>query len=1037
MGQPEREDSKLPITGILVLVAAVGGILWYQTPLKSSRPVGTGLEIQPPVGESRVQARLWQDPIAAAKEHARVEEEAKKDTPHHGIETLRKQITEKFKAMTEAATKLEVQAGKITVLLVMTNGAPYADAGEMRIRDRYAVVSALSVACFQPKGLEHIQYFRWDKEGNPPLLVPFEWYSPRSLRQCTKPNDLLTLSGVLVFWLQEEAFSLDQLYGLAHEVMKDLSSEQRRRVEFKIIGPRSSTGLWMMLSWIAFEQRACMVPRFQLFSPWATAAPELFKVALGKDSKKPAGQWLNEELVLAGVHIHYRIGTDFELVQALIEELGRRGVNAEKDHIALVHERDSFYGRTVPLEFTAVVCQKTQETTCKDKNKDRNHEQALELLKYPENLNKLGWIKRYTYLAGLDGHIPSQEPSKSDGGEKSGKDKSKGDEKDRKATLGYLERPEGQSQLDYIRRLAGVLEEENRKLVSQCSIWQRLTDACDGFKAIGVLAADVYDKLLILQALRQRFPKAIFFTTDLDERLTHPSQYEWTRNLIIASHFGLQLREAIQRGVPPFRDSYQTSAFFSVLQAVGQITGPPKARVCPDKPVFGRSPCMEAYRLKGTEQTFESASKPRLYEAGRSGVIDLSVDRSETTTIHEPRLSPLAENNQYILFAAALVIVLILLPWLWSIFLARKSTAHKENPPEKGFPRGRWIIGLGIILAAWFASQPLNSYEQRYELEPLYWFEGVSIWPSEAIRLIAALLGLYFLRKAHTNLVRSNNVLSKEFELVSVSSQAEPDQVDAVLHWRDYVAYGAGMRRAWRILPFGLAFLALAAILMGVFGWPHLPYRGDFSRWVHHVVGFSSIALLVLLIVYVVDAVWLCKRFIDRLAAKPTAWPRELLKKHESARNLDPYFLDDWLDIRFIARLTKAVGVLIYYPFIVLALMLIARDGYFDDWDFPVGLMAMYVLGVVCIVACAVLLRRAAEEARKKAVGNLKNKLFLVKGRGPKHGHVADQISLTIQEIEAEREGTFAPWAQHPVFGAVLFPSGGVGLIALLEYLLR
>ncbi len=188
---------------------------------------------------------------------------------------------------------------------------------------------------------------------------------------------------------------------------------------------------------------------------------------------------------------------------------------------------------------------------------------------------------------------------------------------------------------------------------------------------------------------------------------------------------------------------------------------------------------------------------------------------------------------------------------------------------------------------------------------------------------------------------------------------------------------------------------------------------------------------------YVVDAVWLCKRFIDRLAAKPTAWPRELLKKHESARNLDPYFLDDWLDIRFIARLTKAVGVLIYYPFIVLALMLIARDGYFDDWDFPVGLMAMYVLGVVCIVACAVLLRRAAEEARKKAVGNLKNKLFLVKGRGPKHGHVADQISLTIQEIEAEREGTFAPWAQHPVFGAVLFPSGGVGLIALLEYLLR
>lgn len=224
---------------------------------------------------------------------------------------------------------------------------------------------------------------------------------------------------------------------------------------------------------------------------------------------------------------------------------------------------------------------------------------------------------------------------------------------------------------------------------------------------------------------------------------------------------------------------------------------------------------------------------------------------------------------------------------------------------------------------------------------------------------------------------------------------------------------------------------------MGVFGWPHVPYRGDFSRWVHHVVDLSSIALLVLLIVYVVDAVWLCKRFIDQLAAKPTAWPDKLLKKHESARNLNPYFLDDWLDIRLITRLTKAVGTLIYYPFIVLALVIIARDGYFDDWDFPVGLVVMYVLGVACIIACAVLLRRAAEEARKKAVDNLKNKLFLVKGGGPQHAHVAAQISLTVQEIEAEREGAFAPWTQRPVFGAILYPSGGVGLIALLEYFLR
>lgn len=875
--------------------------------------------------------------------------------------------------------------------------------------------------------------------------MPFELYGPRLLRECRLPDESPSpKTRILVLWLREEAIVDDpfsHLYDLANEMVENLNEEQRQTLKFKIIGPRSSTVLGTMMIWInnkaetkdwQTRRRESKVPGFEIYSPWVTAAPELFKTGLKKDTPEQADEWMKAHLGLIGMDLRYRIGTDFELVQALIEELGRRGVNnAEKDSIALVHEWDSFYGRTVPMEFTVAACQGTQ--LCGGKG----HSESLRFLAFPLHLKRLHWIKRYTYLAGLDGHIPSQDPSKRGTEEKDGKNKSKDDGKGQKAVMEYLERPEGQSQLDYIRRLAGVIEEENRQLMSKCSIWQRLKNDCHGFKAVGIIAADVYDKLLILQALRQRFPKAIFFTTDLDERLTHPSQYGWARNLIIASHFGLQLQEAIQRGVPPFRDSYQTSAFFSVLQAVGQITGPPKARVCRDKPVFGHSPCMEVYRLKGTEQIFESASKPRLYEVGRGGVIDLSVDRSETATIHEPRLSLLTESNQYILFAAALVIALILLPWLWSIFLARKSTAHKENQPEKGLPIGRWIIGLGIILAVWFVSQLLNSYEQRYELEPLYWFEGVSIWPSEALRFVATLLSLYFLLKAHANLVHSNNVLSKEFELVSASSQAGPDQVDAVVHWRDYMAYGSGMRRAWRILPVWLAFLALAAILMGVFGWPHVPYRGDFSRWVHRVVGLSSIALLVLLIVYVVDAVWLCKRFIDQLAAKPTVWPDKLLKKHESARNLNPYFLDDWLDIRLITRLTKAVGTLIYYPFIVLALVIIARDGYFDDWDFPVGLVVMYVLGVACIVAYAVLLRRAAEEARKKAVDNLKNKLFLVKGGGPQHAHVAVQISLTVQEIEAEREGAFAPWTQHPVFGAILYPSGGVGLIALLEYFLR
>ena len=88
---------------------------------------------------------------------------------------------------------------------------------------------------------------------------------------------------------------------------------------------------------------------------------------------------------------------------------------------------------------------------------------------------------------------------------------------------------------------------------------------------MGILAGDVYDKLLLLQALKKEFPGIIFFTTDLDARLLQPSDYQWTRNLLIASHFGLRLQKSVQRSIPPFRDGYQTALFLSALLAIDQV----------------------------------------------------------------------------------------------------------------------------------------------------------------------------------------------------------------------------------------------------------------------------------------------------------------------------------------------------------------------------------------------------------------------------------------------------------------------------------
>ena len=66
MAKP-RSDSKLAVAGALTLAIAIAGVLLVKEPLRSSRPVGSGLEMKQLTGEQLVRARLWEDPVAAVE----------------------------------------------------------------------------------------------------------------------------------------------------------------------------------------------------------------------------------------------------------------------------------------------------------------------------------------------------------------------------------------------------------------------------------------------------------------------------------------------------------------------------------------------------------------------------------------------------------------------------------------------------------------------------------------------------------------------------------------------------------------------------------------------------------------------------------------------------------------------------------------------------------------------------------------------------------------------------------------------------------
>jgi hypothetical protein len=166
--------------------------------------------------------------------------------------------------------------------------------------------------------------------------------------------------------------------------------------------------------------------------------------------------------------------------------------------------------------------------------------------------SQYGCVSSFSYLQGLDGAQASV-PRGSSGSQRS--------------ALGFetvdptlLARPVGDSQFDYLRRLGDEVRKEDQ-------IFRR--NGGQGIRAVGIFGSDIYDKLLILQAMQQELPDAIYFTNDLDARLLHPANYQWTRNLLVASSYGLTLGHDLCRaGAPPFRDGYQSSAYVSVMIAL-------------------------------------------------------------------------------------------------------------------------------------------------------------------------------------------------------------------------------------------------------------------------------------------------------------------------------------------------------------------------------------------------------------------------------------------------------------------------------------
>ena len=195
-------ESKIALAGVLTLAVALAGVLLVKDPLHSSRPVGTGLDVNQTTGEKSVRARLWEDPVAAMQRGMKGAPPPAAVLPQSTpSQSAGFSLSQRLRPLRQAIADRVKQDERITVLLVTMSGDPYAESTESRIRDRYAVGTALGVACYVPEDEGRLSFIEGDNQGAGHAL-PYEWFRLRKTRVCGEGQD--RIQSTLVVWIPDD-----------------------------------------------------------------------------------------------------------------------------------------------------------------------------------------------------------------------------------------------------------------------------------------------------------------------------------------------------------------------------------------------------------------------------------------------------------------------------------------------------------------------------------------------------------------------------------------------------------------------------------------------------------------------------------------------------------------------------------------------------------------------------------------------------------------------------------------------------------------
>ena len=430
-------------------------------------------------------------------------------------------------------------------------------------------------------------------------------------------------------------------------------------------------------------------------------------------------------------------------------------------------------------------------------------------------------------------------------------------------------------------------------------------------------------------------------------------------------------------------------------------------------------------------------------------------------------------------------------PWMQSL---RPSAARAEA--GAAWPRfaAQLYLIVVVVMIPWSLLDLMAMRDTEAGMrEPFAILNGVSAWPSQLLRTLVVVLFAWFLDESWCRCVQAVDRIEKKYGLSTggaPASQPPTDwarriwgaitvwfywrpavvspggQVDGARLWQEYRLLMDDGTRAlrvvvWSVLTGGL-FLVSAWLINQLSGgaYAEVPARGGTDRALFLSTLVVSGGAVIFLLVMVGDVTILTSRFVGMLKHGRTVYPAATIERF--AAELGPQvegeavqrvaaapnrrsgaasssdrnsLLDDWIDARLLAEHTAAIGRLIVFPFILVALLVVARSQLFDNWYIGGAVLVGLVVYVLWSIAMAALLNYDAEQARQKALRGMEADLRWLNG-APGFDRFKGIFPDLIDHVRKLREGAFAPFFEQSLVQAILVPLGGAGGVQLIQLLI-